>query len=116
MADQAEPTIAFDVLLRSETDNVEVAVANVDKLRPPPEAIERCHRWLSKQGVTCHKTDFGLACEAGIELFERLFGTRVKKQQDTPSSYALESEPQAPSEIEALVSQITLVQPPTYFG
>ena len=119
MSQSPDATVAFDVLLRGETDDVTVASANLDKLRPPAEAIETCFRWLSEQGVTCHRVDFGLACEAKVELFESLFGVRLTKQQHrAPGTlpYQLSEEPESPPEIRHLVSQVTLAHPPTYFG
>ena len=51
--------ISFDVLLRAAGRDVPPSTATIDQLRPPPENIERCLRWLSDRGVTCHRTDFG---------------------------------------------------------
>ena len=119
MPEESSLTISFDVLLHGKTDDVSVAAADVDKLRPSPQAIETCHRWLSQQGVTCHRTDFGLACEADVELFEALFKVRVVKHQASPAAaavYLMDDEPQPPQEIKELVSQVTVAQPPTYFG
>lgn len=115
MSKKSSSIIAFDILLRGETDDVEVAAANVDKLRPPPESIERCFRWLSNEGVSCHKTEFGVACEATVEHFETLFGTRIIKEQSGAPNFDLEVEPQAPADIADLVSQITVARPPTFF-
>ncbi len=111
-------TIAFDVLLRGESGNVDIAPANLEKLRPPAESIERCFRWLSEQGITCHRTEFGLACEAKIELFENLFGVQVTTRSEgaEPPVHEINSELKIPTEIEKLVAQITVARPPTYFG
>ena len=116
MSKETSSIIAFDVLLRGETDDVSVAAVDLDNLRPPPEAMERCFRWLSNQGVTCHKTEFGLACEAKVERFETLFGVRIIKEQSVTPTCDLEVEPQAPADIADLVLQITVVKPPTFFG
>ena len=119
MSEATGPTICFDVLLRGETDDITVASANLDKLRPPAEAIERCFRWLAEQGVICHRTDFGLACEAKVDLFESLFGVQVTRQQGSesaPPTYLLSDTPQPPPKIGQLVSQVTVAEPPTFFG
>lgn len=112
-------TISFDVLLRGTSDDVSLASADLDKLRPPADAIEFCHRWLSEQGVTCHRTNFGLGCEAPVQLFERLFSVRVPSSPRNASAAAseeLQSEPKPPQEIAHLVSQITIARPPTFFS
>lgn len=119
MCDETSSTIPFDVLLRGETEDISVAAADLNKLRPPAEAIERCFRWLSEQGVTCHRTDFGLACEAKVALFESLFDVKVTKQQagaTSPACYRLSGQPKTPAEIGSLVSQVTVAQPPTFFS
>lgn len=119
MAKETSSTISFDVLLRGETDDVSVAAENLDRLRPPAEAIERCFRWLSKQGVTCHRTDFGVACEAPVDVFEALFRVHVIRKRTSataPPSYQVQAQPQPPPEIESLVSQVTVAQPPTLFN
>lgn len=116
MSDAANRTIAFDVLLRGESDDVEISAASLEKLRPSPDVIERCYRWLSGRSVTCHKTDFGLGCEASVEVFESLFGVSVTSDPSQSASPKLDGDIQIPTEIENLVSQITLVQRPTFFG
>ena len=112
-------TLAFDVLLRGATDDVSVASADIDALKPPPEAIERCFRWLTAQGITCHRTDFGLACESGIDLFQTVFQVEVDSEEpgaDVPATYRLRGELRVPTEIEPFVLQVTIAQPPTFFG
>ena len=112
-------TIAFDVLLRGAADDVSVAPADIDALKPPPESIERCFRWLTAQGITCHRTDFGLACESEIDLFQSVFQVEVDSDQprpDTPATYHLRGELRVPPEIEPLVLQVTIAQPPAFFG
>ncbi len=113
-------TIAFDVLLRGRTDDVDVAsVTGIDSLRPPPDNIERCFRWLSEQGVTCHRTDFGLGCEAEVTLFESLFSVRVvaeRTSRESPPTFTAQGTPQPPPAIAKVVSQITVARPPTLFG
>lgn len=119
MSEKNDSPISFNVLLRGETDDVSIAASNLDRIRPTEEAIERCFHWLSEQGVICHRTDFGLACESTLELFESLFCVQVSKQEtDTaaPVSYQLQGEAHPPSEIETLVSQVTLTHPPTFFN
>ncbi len=120
MDEVSRATIAFDVLLRGNTDDLHVAsVAGIDSLRPPPENIEQCFRWLSEQGVTCHRTDFGLGCEAKVELFESLFSVQVVAQRTSPESpptFTAQGTPQPPPAIAEVVSQITIAHPPTLFG
>lgn len=112
-------TIAFDVLLRGATDDLSVAPANIDSLKPSPDAIERCFRLLTGRGITCHRTDFGLACESTIDLFETVFQVRVDADSSGPNApvtYHLRGEPRPPSEIGSLILQVTISQLPTYFG
>ncbi len=119
MFEETSSTISFDVLVRGETADVPVTPANLDKVRPPPEAVERCFRYLTQQGITCHRTNFGLACEARVELFESLFEVRVTKQQASPAAapiFQMQDKPRPPREIENLISQVTVAPPPSFFG
>ncbi len=116
MPNKTTSTIAFDVLLRGETDDMDVATANLDKLRPPPEAIEKCFRWFAAKGVTCFRTDFGLGCEATVELFQSLFDVKLKQIGAEQPHYQIDGELHISKEIADLISQVTLVRPPTFFG
>ncbi len=109
--------VSFDVLLRGRGGDVPPSAATIEQLRAPPEHIERCNRWLSAQGITCHTTDFGLACESPVELFERVFGVSLERRATGGGrpSFQLTQDPQVPEEIAPLVDQITLAPPPTYF-
>ena len=109
-------TIAFDVLLRGKSTDIDDAASNLELLRPTSEAIEKSFRWFSKQGAKCNKTDFGLACEAKAEIFEALFSVKLEEDSGSDKSFhKVESELQIPAEIESLVLQVTLPRPPKFF-
>jgi hypothetical protein len=97
-------SISFTVLLLGETTDTQAA--DIHKLRPKPGVVDFCLRRLSELGVTCHRLDFGLACEASAGLFENLFGVTV-------TEYEVSGEPQPPEEIAQYVDQITIDRPPT---
>ena len=106
-------------MLRGATDDLSVAPANIDALKPPPESIERCFLWLTAQGITCHRTDFGLACECGLDLFQSVFQVAVDSEEPgagMPARHDLRGELRVPPEIEPFVLQVTIAQPPVFFG
>jgi len=117
MAEAHSNLIGFDILLKAPASGKTAHVGNIDKFKPPPENIVKCHRWLAAKGVTCHATDFGLACQAPAEQFESLFSTKVKRTSSTagdPGWHCL-SPPKAPPEIEAYVDQISIPAPPEFY-
>ena len=112
-----KPNVSFDVLLRGPGGDVPISAATLDQLRPSPEHLERCFRWLSTQGVTCHRTDFGLACEAPLDVFEKLFSVSLarRKGKDGRPWFELTEVPIVPAEIAALVDQVSVAPPPDFF-
>lgn len=112
------PRISFDVLLRGDSTDVAHVAVDVHKLRPKLGVIEFCLRSFSELGVTCHRLDFGLACEAPPELFESLFGVTVTGRTDDSGHtvYEVSGEPRPPKEIAQHVDQITIARPPTLFA
>ena len=118
MSEASRSKVSFDILLRGESSDISTASVNIDNFRPPATAIEHCYRWLSEQGVTCHQTDFGLACESNAELFEQLFNVTIEKTVSRKSgqmTFETKTDPVPPKEIEQMVLQITIAKPPTLF-
>ena len=112
-----DEVLKFDVLVRSEgaaTDTLP-SLRTLDELRPSPESIERCLRWFAVQGVTCHRTDFGLACEAAISTFKEAFGEDAL-QRDPAGDWQVAATMNLPPEVSDLVAQITISHPPEWFG
>lgn len=109
--------INFDILLKPAGSNKIPLVDNIDQFRPPAENIEKCRRWLTSKGVTCHSTDFGLACSTPLETFEILFDTKVEHSRSGPGmpSWRCSSPPKAPPEIEEHIDQITISAPPELY-
>ena len=109
--------IGFDILLKAPGSGKTPHVGNIDQFKPPPENIVKCHRWLASKGVTCHSTDFGLACSVPAELFEKLFSTKVKRSKSASGapSWSCSSPPKAPRDIEEFVDQISISAPPEFF-
>jgi len=112
-----KPSVAFDVLLRGPMGDVPISTATLDQLRPSPEHLERCFRWLSAQGVTCHRMDFGLACEAPLDVFEELFSVSLARRTTKAGQpwFELTQTPEVPVEIAALVDQVTVAPPPAFY-
>ncbi|MHC4508008.1 MAG: protease pro-enzyme activation domain-containing protein [Planctomycetota bacterium] len=102
--------IGFDILLKAPGSDKTPHVDNIAQFKPPPENIAKCHRWLASRGVTCHATDFGLACSAPVGLFETLFSTKVECGTPAPGAphWHCSSPPEAPREIEEYVDQISI--------
>ena len=73
--------VEFDILLKAPGSGKTPRVDNIDQFKPPAEDIAKCRRWLASQGVTCHSTDFGLACSATVEIFEALFFYQARTHQ-----------------------------------
>lgn len=113
-----EPVV-FDVHLKpalAEVDEVPT-VATIERFKPPPEAVIRCARWLSEQGVTCRDTGFGLACSAPQGRFEALFTVSLlwRPPSVSNSPWLMHGVPQAPQEIADVVADITLTGLPELF-
>lgn len=109
--------IHFDILLKPAGSNKTPVVDNIDQFRPHAEIIEKCRRWLTSKGITCHSTDFGLACSAPLKIFEILFNTKVEQSGSGPGMppRRCSSPPKAPPEIEEHVDQITISAPPELY-
>ena len=88
MADRVE----IELLIKAPSPPEIITVENVAAAHPRPEHIERCRRWLSRQGLECHATDFGIVCRGSREAMEAVF--------------ADVDEPVAPSEIAEFVMQV----------
>lgn len=118
MYEEGQSKVAFDILLKGESSDLTSAPANIDSFRPPAKDIEHCYRWLSQRGVTCHRTDFGLVCEANTDLFEQLFNVTIDKIDSENSGHVFfkaKTDPVPPKAIEQMVLQITIARPPTLF-
>lgn len=109
--------IQFDILLKPAGSFDKPHVNNIDLFRPLSENIEKCHRWLSSKGVTCHPTDFGLACSAPAELFESLFSTKVERSElkIVAPPWNCSPPPKAPLEIEEYIDQISIAAIPELY-
>jgi hypothetical protein len=103
-------TIRFDVLVRPAGTETAVTTDNIDDFKPNATDIETCYRWFVSHGIICHKTDFGLAGETSRSKFEEIFNTRLSK-----SGRECDPPPQSPSEISALINQITISRDPEFF-
>jgi hypothetical protein len=110
-------TVGFDILLKAPASDRTPHIDNIAQFKPPPENIVRCRRWLASRGVTCHSTDFGLACSATTKLFEILFSTKVKRSKSAPGvpCWHCSSPPKAPREIEEYIDQISISVPPEFY-
>lgn len=108
--------IDFDILVRNEAPGETPNVHNIDKFRSDPEEIETCRRWLHRQGVSCHATEFGLACIAPCDLFESLFSTKVLcSKQSGKTTKQLSTNPTPPDEIAVYIASVTLTVAPDLF-
>jgi hypothetical protein len=117
MGKSRSETVEVDILLKAPASGKTPSVQNIEQFKPPPEDIAKCLRWLASQGVTCHSTDFGLACSAPVETFEALFSTTLERTGAAPGKpcWACSSPPQAPREIERYVDQISISAPPELY-
>lgn len=116
MTDRREEGVSFDVRLRAPGSGHVPHVTTIDQCRPPAGAIEKCRRCLSTGGMTCHETDFGLACTATRERFESLFRVRLRPAA-APGipPFEIVGEIHVPQAIEKDVEEITLSAPPEFF-
>ncbi len=67
------------------------------------------------EGVTCHRTDFGLACEAATSTFKEAFGEDALRR-DPAGDWQVAATMNLPPEVSDLVAQITISHPPEWFG
>jgi len=111
------PLVPFDILLRSAGAGKLPTAQNIDQFKPPAGDIEKCRRWLIAKGVTCHPTEFGLACEATPALFGLLFSTEVEYDESTGDliRWRCSRPPRPPQELESYIQQITITAPPEFF-
>lgn len=117
MNEKQSNIVGFDILLRAPASGKTPSLENIDRFKPPPENIEKCHQWLASKGVTCHPTEFGLACSAPAEVFESLFNTKVKRGKSAPGvpPWHCSTPPKPPHEIEEYVDQISIPAPPKFY-
>lgn len=114
-------SIEFSVLLRSPATDagLDASAATAESLEnyyPAPDAIESCGRWLAGAGVTCHPTNFGLACSAPRKLLEELFSTRLEiSESATGPKYKFAVDPTIPAPIAGTVHRITIEAAPEFF-
>lgn len=112
----AEPVVEFEVLVRGPSAGAPPSVETVEGLRPRPADLERCRRYLADRGVTCHATDFGLACSAPRRLVEALLGSQLEPVESTTGPpWRFVGAPRAPDDIAELVEQVSLVARPELF-
>ena len=109
--------VEFDILLKAGASGKTPRLDNIDQFKPPAENVAKCRRWLASKGVTCHSTDFGLACSATAEIFEALFSATLERSDSGPGvpCWHCSSPPQAPQEIERYVDQISISAPPELY-
>lgn len=111
--------VNFDILLRSQASTAGAAanVSTIDDFRSSPNALEECRRWLTRKGITCHSTGFGLACSAPEAVFYSLFSKRcnTKTQPDDPEKDKSIGQFEPPKAIAHLIDQITLSQKPDFY-
>lgn len=114
--DAPSPRVVFDVLVHSRASAAELlpSLETIEEFRPPAEWIERCRLWLSDQQVTCHRTDFGLACEASPEVFEELFSARLAPGEGPEGGWRVESDIEIPEPIADIVEQVTVPPAPEW--
>ena len=117
MTDEQGDPIEFDILIRPPASGKHPDVKNIEQFRPDPADIEKCRRWLVSKGVTCHPTDFGLACRTSRNGFESLFSTQVNRERPSPGNpmWTCQRDPQPPSEIAGCIEQITISVRPELF-
>ncbi len=110
--------VAFDILLKADAAPDTASLATIEALRPEPEEIERCRRWLVTRGVNAHSSGFGISCTAPAPVFEALFNVKVEFCDPLPgqSSYRIvDGSPDLPKEIADMVDQVTLSVTPEFF-
>ena len=117
MASNSVDQVSFDLLLRTAGSGRIPTVENIHEFHAPAEEIEKCRRWFASQGITCHATQFGLACTATRESFESIFSVRLTPTQGGPGahSHQMSEEAKPPPELADLIDQITLSAPPEFF-
>lgn len=117
MARNKSDNIEFDILVRAEASGETPDVSNIHRFRPDPEDVEKCRRWLAGKGVSCHTSEFGLACSASRQLFESLFSTKVEPLEQGPGKppWRLLNDPEPPAEIADYVEDVTIAVPPELF-
>ena len=110
-------TISFDILLRARGADKIPDIKTIDEFKPSPEHIEMCRRWLDSKGITCHATEFGLACSAAASLFEKIFSTKVQRKRTAPGKpvWQCSPPPKAPPELDEYIDQISVTAPPELF-
>lgn len=111
------PTVAFEVLLRSNGAGRTPTSRNLDQFRADSEVAERVRRWLHARGVTAHSTEFTVACTAPRKIFESLFGVRLRPRKEITKlgCWAVQGEIRIPEEIADLVEDVTLSVMPEIF-
>ena len=109
--------VTFDVLIQPPSDDAIPTPESIAGLRPDPEIMERCRRWLYAQGITAHSIGFGFACSMPRERFETLFRTRLEPTEPAPGMppLAFSREPTVPEEAAGFIGGITLNAEPVFF-
>lgn len=106
--------ISFDVVIkRNEDVQGNPPTNNPEAIKPSPEIIEKCRRFLADQGITCKVTEFGLSCSATKPAIESVFATEIAEIPAIASANKWEfiREPVIPDTMKAHVRQISF--PPT---
>ncbi len=110
-------SVAFEIILRSGGTGHTPSVHNLSKFQPDPEAIVKCRRWLSEKGITTDDTGFSLACSAPAAVFEAAFKVKLQpvKVGQSRKSWRLKGAVTIPAELDALIEDVCLQQPPDFF-
>ena len=98
----AKPTdIHFELTFHADPQAGPPSVANVERHRPDPGAVQAVRAWLGEHGIQSHDAGFSVAASAPVAAFERHFGRR--------------DEPKVPRALSKWIQRVILPPPPTLF-
>ena len=112
-----EELISFDILLKGHNKEGSIpSTGGIDDFKPPYEHIIICHRYFTENGITCHPTDFGLACQATRSAIEKVFSCSLAYHTaDKYSKWDFATLPSYPEEIGKYIDQVTFSASPDFF-
>ncbi len=108
----------FDILLLSAGSGQLPHSENVQDFYAAAGDIERCRRWFAERGMILHATAFGLSGSAPRELFETIFAAKLEPIESMPGQpgYRILVEPKPPTELAALIDQVSIAAAPELFN